>query len=1039
MLRRLATCASIPAGHPGLLWQALRRAWLTLEIALAGRSLWARVTSTLPPDEGNAFRQQMDALLDLLNLAGLELEDADTRRRFAEQIRPARRAGLLTGDGANEPLTPPALRNDDETERPALRSTADRLHKAGYPQLARAVLLRTPWDEPLFLGLVEYFLHRPLHGNSEDSSGGWWRCLETIAGILDEREEAVIGLVDHLEDAAAAGDANAGQEQTVECLFRLGLDRYFTGDYAQAATHFTAALKLAPANASLYAHRGDAYRFRGEYERAIADFHAALRLGPPNPSTLVSRAAAYHHRSEYERALADCNAALEITPNSAAAYRVRAAANASLGSDEQAVTDLTRAIALDPEDDEARYQRGVLLTQKKEYVRAVADFDHVLGRNPRHVAAYLHRGHAHRGRGDYARAVGDFSTVLRYHPQSAVAYSCRGLAHRLNGDADRAIADYTAALRLEPDNARVYYCRGVLYRRGGDLTRALADLDVTIRLEPGHWAAHYHRSKIALAQGRPAHALADLTATLSFNPNLAVAYLSRALIHDMLNQYGDAIEDGTQAVQREPASPVAHLVRGVLYSHAGEYAAAVADLSEAIRLDARLALAYHERAVACTLLGAHDRALADCDRHLVLEPGNAQGYAQRSIVYHLLGKIPEALTDYTRAVQLDARCIMSGWNQGLAQVERLRSTRRLGDYLDGLRDQSPALEPPPPTFRIVIEPPELKPAAGAPEHTKRRTVKPRTQAEPKTTNYHPAADTAVAQPSLKKEAPASPVAAARVAGPHEASPTPAPVSEEDVEVAVDEILLQDARVTADEDDKAEFILNEPISVVQAPPGLEDGRVECPSCHRSAVPSERLSRGRVRCGMCGKVFIPGLPAADRPSLTALAEVRPRRPAPRRAAEAPAGLLERWKKPRLLAAVGVAAVVLVGCYLRFFTAPRRPPLYPAQGKASFEGTPIANANIVLEPAWAPQEVFPRPHAVVKEDGSFVVGTYGKDDGVPAGEYKVLVTWLVKAPEPEYEGGALPRNCLPDKYARFDTSGLRVRIEPGENHIPALTLTR
>jgi hypothetical protein len=77
------------------------------------------------------------------------------------------------------------------------------------------------------------------------------------------------------------------------------------------------------------------------------------------------------------------------------------------------------------------------------------------------------------------------------------------------------------------------------------------------------------------------------------------------------------------------------------------------------------------------------------------------------------------------------------------------------------------------------------------------------------------------------------------------------------------------------------------------------------------------------------------------------------------------------------------------------------------------------------------------VVKDDGSFVLETYGKEDGAPAGDYKVMVTQFEKTDPGEGEGASLPLNLLPAQYGRFETSGLTVRIVQGENQIPALKL--
>src|SRR5271157_2714988 len=69
-------------------------------------------------------------------------------------------------------------------------------------------------------------------------------------------------------------------DHPAENMFQLGLGRFLHGDYQQAATHITAALKHDPANPIFYCQRGEVFRLLCDYERAIADFTSALRLEP---------------------------------------------------------------------------------------------------------------------------------------------------------------------------------------------------------------------------------------------------------------------------------------------------------------------------------------------------------------------------------------------------------------------------------------------------------------------------------------------------------------------------------------------------------------------------------------------------------------------------------------------------------------------------------------------------------------------------------------------------------------------------------------
>jgi hypothetical protein len=144
---------------------------------------------------------------------------------------------------------------------------------------------------------------------------------------------------------------------------------------------------------------------------------------------------------------------------------------------------------------------------------------------------------------------------------------------------------------------------------------------------------------------------------------------------------------------------------------------------------------------------------------------------------------------------------------------------------------------------------------------------------------------------------------------------------------------------------------------------------------------------------------------------------------------------------VAAAGIAALVMFFIFFSssLFGKSNRVVVHRAQGKAEFDGAAIPNAVICLYPVELKLKDCAPPQGTVKPDGTFVLGTYGKDDGAPAGEYKVTVQWFEKLDFKDLELGRKPKNLLPPKYASAETSGLIVRIEKGENHIPAIMLER
>jgi tetratricopeptide (TPR) repeat protein len=1043
------------------LGQAIRNVWLALEAALAGPPVWDHA----PQSQSNILRQQMEALLDLLSRAGLEVDDADSRRRCREEVRSARRSrlplvqGQIEMDGTLLAAEAPAPR-PAELEQSAVEPMARSLDQVGYANLARFVSLRTPWGESIFLGMVEHFLRRALalpKGPAED-----WRCLEVLGRLLEERASEMEAVLDKPDEGPQR------VAETVERLYQLGLSRALQGDYQQATIHFTAALKLAPGDPGLYTQRGDAYRFQCEYERAIADYNVAVRLQPAGAAVLVSRAIAFHFSGDCERAIADCTKALETSPNHHGALRTRAAAYAERGAHDSALNDLSAAIIENPGDDEAHYLRGIIRAKKRDFDGALADLNRTVEQNPYHLQAYLHRGHVHRFRNDYAAAIRDYSEVLRHHPNNVPAFTGRGLAHKLRGDLDRAIADFSEAVRLDSTNAQAYYQRGVSYRSKGDLARAQADLEEAIRRQPDNWGAWYYRGKISLTHGQYSLAILDLTEAVHLNPKLVVAYLSRALAYDQLGQHAEGIADASEAIKLYPATPAACLVRGVLHAHKGDHPRAIADLNEAIRLDEGFALAYHERAMAFILQGDRDLALADCNRLIALEPRSAQAYVTRSVVLHSRGDIQQALTDYARALQIDPTCMVAGMSQSLAGTARSRATQRIADYIDGLRPEAPADEAPPPSeFQIVIKPPEppkssvSTPKALAP----RKAPSPSAEQVAAQTQVHAQALKETVVIPVKVEPPAATVSpperpqgyppsnsGKRPQRKPAANPKPSQRSPEAEPPKIAEKIpaepLEERKerpTKAEAPEQAEQPNSEASTAPDSPEQNVDALIDellagTPEAPTRPEASQTQGKEEPAAVEPGRRRTPKPKALSMPPLEEVAAAlspsnAPKRPVPKRLRaddDEDVGLFRKWLRP---APIGVTVAALVLLYFAFpsslFQKPDRVAVFPVQGKAEIDGEPLPKATIFLHPVGdknAKNARIPRPRATVHEDGTFVLGTYGADDGAPPGEYKVTVQ-LFYSDSPD----RAPRNLLPVRYAKAETTDLLVRIQEGQNHCP------
>ncbi len=113
-------------------------------------------------------------------------------------------------------------------------------------------------------------------------------------------------------------------------------------------------------------------------------------------------------------------------------------------------------------------------------------------------------------------------------------------------------------------------------------------------------------------------------------------------------------------------------------------------------------------------------------------------------------------------------------------------------------------------------------------------------------------------------------------------------------------------------------------------------------------------------------------------------------------------------------------------------------PVSGQVFFEGQHAFGAFVTLHPiGGSPLLKDFRPAGYVQPNGQVKFSTVKAQDGVPPGEYLVTVKWnkLVKNGEDASPGP----NILPQRYLLPTTSGLKVKVEPGQTELPPLKLTR
>ena len=130
---------------------------------------------------------------------------------------------------------------------------------------------------------------------------------------------------------------------------------------------------------------------------------------------------------------------------------------------------------------------------------------------------------------------------------------------------------------------------------------------------------------------------------------------------------------------------------------------------------------------------------------------------------------------------------------------------------------------------------------------------------------------------------------------------------------------------------------------------------------------------------------------------------------------------------------AALLALGCSPG---GPAKKVCYPVKGELTVAGKPAEGATIILQPREADPTDWSAgfPRATVGADGKFQVSTYGENDGAPAGDYVILVTWA--APNPANEESSGP-DRLGGRYIDPVKSKLTAAVEARPTELPPIKL--
>lgn len=682
--------------------QANARAWVAVEILLAGETLWESAQVDWERSLEDTFFRPWRALLDHSSKNSILGSPPNELSSLREKLAKAAAGGMLTTGALELPDLLRAAENEraaedwsaEEFERLAL--IAKDLEWNGAPELQQLFALSSQDDSSLVVTLVMLCFRQAVLADA-DLFGDVAPAMAQLAltGAESALAEFAVCLdvhrprLDALLQAPVAPAEPTPRVQPIkvdpEMRLQRGIALAQRGEYESAIAEFSAELDQDSSRVDALSHRGDAYRLRGAYPQALIDFNAALRLDPEHRASLLSRGQVNWLSREYEQAIADFSALLQLEPSHAVAHHFRGKTHLDAGDARLAAADFTEAQRFAPNSPWPWHDRGDAYAALDEHERAVADYSQALRLNPQATLSYLRRGDAHAEMGAYDLAVNDFNQALHLDPLSAAAYRCRGNAYRHLGQFEQATADFTRALELDDANAEGFSQRGLLFHLRGDHESAVDDLDTAIRLDPTNAELFYQRGRAVAALGNGELALADFSEALRLNPDHADCLEQRGLLHAARDENDQALRDLSSSLRLKPTSAATYAHRARVFGRMGLHDDAIGDCELAIQHDPRLVVAYVMRATMNAQRGNYDVAITDLTRAIELDPNHHHAMFLRGVASAKIGKLAPALEDLSAVIRVDSKNARAFAQRALVLRQAQQHAHAVNDFAHAAR------------------------------------------------------------------------------------------------------------------------------------------------------------------------------------------------------------------------------------------------------------------------------------------------------------------------------------------------------------------
>ncbi|MDL5044594.1 tetratricopeptide repeat protein [Oscillatoria amoena NRMC-F 0135] len=253
----------------------------------------------------------------------------------------------------------------------------------------------------------------------------------------------------------SAGDALQLADTATAYYYRANAHR-FMGNYAEAITDYTTAVKKAPENYDYVHERGIARLHINSLDSALQDFMAAKNINPIDPRAFLSIGSTYTLKKDFGAALRFYEQSLGLKPDYYQALNAKCRLLRDIGQIDSCISTLYTAINYHQDSAELYKLRCDMLFKKQRYNEAVIDAGVLIRLMPNKAPYYNVRGYCKMQQDKIQEALDDFNNALKTDSTYAYAWSNKGYCHYLLKDYPSAMKYIYHSLQLDANNSFAY-------------------------------------------------------------------------------------------------------------------------------------------------------------------------------------------------------------------------------------------------------------------------------------------------------------------------------------------------------------------------------------------------------------------------------------------------------------------------------------------------------------------------------------------------------------------------------------------------------